>query len=172
MAFQEAIDKYIREPFNPLSVIRKTLSQFTASPEEYEKVGALIEKTIESFNGISSLCEKGIKLFDGKEDEIKAMKDNLEPEKLDGIMEQLLFLKKQCIALDPSAWQLFFAHVGQSFYLAHEMETFKYYNQCNSPEKALVEVALHQREWFEVVGGLIGVCIQVLEKTKRGGKLK
>ena len=172
MTFQEAIDKYIREPFDPLEKIREILGQFASSPEDYTKVGILVEKTLVSFQGISALCEKGMKLFDENADELKAMKDTPEPEKLDGIMEQLLFLKKQCIALDPLTWQLFFAHVGQSFYLAHEMETFKFYNKCDSPEKALIEVALHQREWFEVVGGLVKVCIQVLENTKRGGKLK
>jgi hypothetical protein len=86
---------------------------------------------------------------------------------MDGIMQQLLDIKKQCLSLDPSAWQLFFAHVGQSFYLAHEMEMFKYYDRCDSPDKARVEIALRQREWFEVVGGLMKVCIGVLEKAKR-----
>jgi hypothetical protein len=61
---------------------------------------------------------------------------------------------------------LFFAHVGQSFYLAHEMEMFKFYDRCDSLEAARVEIALRQREWFEIIGGLIKVCIGVLEKAK------
>lgn len=167
MTFQEAIDKYIREPFNPLNKIKDILGQFTKSPNDYERVDGLIEKTRNSFEKIVNLCDDGLKLFDGKAGELQAMKDNPETEKLDDIMEQLLDIKKQCLSLDPSAWQLFFAHVGQSFYLAHEMEMFKYYDRYDSPDKARVEIALQQREWFEVVGGLVKVCIGVLEKAKR-----
>jgi hypothetical protein len=166
MTFQSAIDKYICEPFDPLEKIRDITGKFIPSPGDHEKIETLIEKTLASFKGISVLCEDGLRLFDEKAYELQTMKNNPDTEKLDDIMEQLFDIKKQCLSLDPSSWQLFFAHVGQSFYLAHEMEMFKYYDQCDSPDKARVEIALRQREWFEVVGGLMKVCIQVLEKTK------
>lgn len=165
MTFREAIDKYIKEPFYPLEQIRNTVGKFTISSADYEKVDGLIEKTKDSFEKIVNLCEDGMKFFDEKTDELQAMHYNPEAEKLDVIMLQLVNLKQQCLSLDPSAWQLFFAHVGQSFYLAHEMELFKFYDQCDSPDKARVEIALRQREWFEVVVGLMKVCIGVLEKA-------
>jgi hypothetical protein len=167
MTFQEAIEKYLSGSFNPLEEIKNILGQFTQSSNDYEKVNVLIEKTINSFKKIVNLCEEGFKLFDEKAAELQAMKDDPEEEKLDGIMKQLMDLKQKCITCDPSAWQLFFAHVGQSFYLAHEMEMFKFYDRCDSQEKARVGIALYQREWFEVVGGLMKVCIGVLEKAKR-----
>lgn len=165
MTFKEAIDKYIKDPFNPLEKIRDTVSRFTISQDDYEKVEDLIEKTKDSFEKIIVLCREGLNFFDIKADELHAMRNNPDIEKLDGIMEKLLDIKRQCLSLDPSAWQLFFAHVGQSFYLAHEMEMSKYYDQCDSPEAARMEIALRQREWFEIVGGLIRVCIGVLEKV-------
>ncbi|MDD5051052.1 MAG: DUF115 domain-containing protein, partial [Candidatus Pacebacteria bacterium] len=170
MTFQEAIDKYIREPFNPLEKIRDILGQFTISPGDHEKVDGLIEKTKNSFEKIVNLCDDGLKLFDEKADELQAMRDNPDTEKLDGIMRQLLDLKTKCLNLDPSAWQLFFAHVGQSFYLAHEMEIFKHYDRCDNPEAARVEIALRQREWFEIVFGLMKVCIKILENAGGGEK--
>jgi len=75
----------------------------------------LIEKTRNSFEKIVNLCENSLKFFDEKADELRAMRDNPDAEKLDSIMLQLVSLKQQCLSLDPSAWQLFFAHVGQSF---------------------------------------------------------
>jgi hypothetical protein len=170
MTFQEAIDKYIREPFNPLEKIKEIAGSFIPSSDDYEKVKILVEKTLASFRGISDLCEEGLKLFDEKSDELQAMKDAPDTEKLDVIMKQLLDLKQKCIACDPLTWQLFFAHVGQAFYLNHEVEMFKYYDRCDSPEAARVEIALRQREWFEIVLGLIKICIQVLNKTKEESK--
>jgi hypothetical protein len=170
MTFREVIDKYIQKPFNPLEKIRETIDKFIPSPDDYKKVEALIKKTLASFKSISELCEEGLKLFDEKADELQAMKDAPDTEKLDGIIKQLFDIKKQCMSCDPLSWQLFFAHVGQSFYLAHEMEMFKYYDRCDSPDKARVEIALRQREWFVVVLGLIKVCIQVLNKTWEDSK--
>ena len=170
MTFHEAIDKYIRDPFNPLEKIGEILGQFTISQDDYKKVDTLIEKTRDSFKNIVNLCADGMKFFDEKADELQEMRHNPDSEKLDGIMKQLLDLKQKCMSLDPLSWQLFFAHVGQAFYLNHEMEMFKFYDQCDSPDKARVEIALRQREWFEVVNGLIKVCIGVLEKTKIGGE--
>jgi hypothetical protein len=165
MTFDEAIDKCIKDSFYPLENIRDTVSQFTISQGDYEKVDSLIENTKNSFEKIVNLCDDGLKLFDTKVDELQAMRENPDVEKLDDIMEQLLDIKKQCLSQDPSAWQLFFAHVGQSFYLNHEMELFKFYDQCDSPDKARVEIALRQREWFEIIMGLMKVCIKVLEKA-------
>ena len=170
MTFQEAIDKYIKEPFNPLEKIKEITGSFVPDIGNYIKVENLIEKTLASFKSISILCEEGLKLFDDKAAELQAMKEAPEADKLDVIMKQLLDLKTKCINCDPSAWQLFFAHVGQAFYLNHEMEMFKYYDRCDSLDKARVEIALRQREWFEVVGGLIKVCIQVLEKAREESK--
>jgi hypothetical protein len=166
MTFQEAIDKYLQTSFVPLITIKDILGRFTPSLDEHEKVYKLIEKTKDSFEKIVNLCEDGLKFCDERVEELKAMKENQDKEKLDAIMKQILEQKNKCIMLDPVNWQLFFAHVGQSFYLAHEMEMFKYYDRCDSPEKARIEIALCQREWFEIISGLIKVCIGVLEKAK------
>jgi hypothetical protein len=164
MPFQEAIDKYIKEPFNPLFRIRDILGQFTISPDDHKKVDSLIEKTKNSFEKIVNLCDKGLKLYDDHLEEIKGFAENPDFEKMDVIMQPLLEIKKQCMALDPENFQLLFAHVGQAFYLNFELELCKQYNLFDG-DRARAEVLMRQREWFEIIKGLMEVCIKTLEKA-------
>jgi len=169
MPFQEAIDKYIKEPFNPLFRIRDILGQFTPSDQDHQKVGALIEKTVSSFKSIVDLCDKGLKLYDDHLEEIKGFAENPDFEKMDKLMQPLLEIKKQCMAFDSENFQLLFAHIGQAFYINFEMELCKQYDLFDG-DRARAEILIRQREWFEVVKGLIKVCIQVLEKSKKRGE--
>jgi hypothetical protein len=165
MPFQEAIDKYIKEPFNPLFRIRDILGQFTISPNDHKKVDSLIEKTKNSFEKIVNLCDKGLKLYDDHLEEIKGFAENPNFEKMDAIMQPLLEIKKQCMALDPENFQLLFAHIGQAFYLNFELELCKQYDLFDG-DRARVEILIRQKEWFEIIKGLMEVCVKTLEKAK------
>jgi hypothetical protein len=167
MTFQEAIDKYVKEPFNPLFRIRDILGQFTISPDDHEKVDRLIEKTKNTFGKIVNLCAAGLKLYDNHLEEIKGFAENPDFEKMDAIMQPLLEIKKQCMAFDPENFQLLFAHIGQAFYLNFELELSKQYDLFDG-DRARAEILMRQREWFEIIKGLMEVCIKTLEKVKEG----
>jgi hypothetical protein len=167
MPFIEAIDKYVKEPFNPLFRIRDILGQFTISPNDHKKVDSLIEKTKNSFEKIVNLCNAGLKLYDDHSEEIKGFAENPDLEKMNEIMQPLLEIKKQCMAFDPENWQGFYAHVAQAYYLNYELELSKQYDNFE-PDRARAEILIRQREWFEIMSGLFKTCIKTLEKAKGG----
>jgi hypothetical protein len=169
MPFQEAIDKYIKDPFSPLFRIRDILGRFLPSDQDHQKIVDLIEKTINSFKNIVDLCEKGLKLYDDHLEEIKGFAENPDFEKMNKIMQPLLEIKKQCMAFDPENWQGFYAHVAQAFYLNFELELCKQYDLFDG-DRARAEILIRQREWFEVIKGLMETCVKTLEKARGGEK--
>jgi len=172
MPFAESIMRYIKEPFNPLGKISDILSRFVPEADAAENVRTIIDKTIESFTAMAKICDEGLKLYDAHAEEINSYVEKPDFPKMDAIMKPLMALKDSVIKYDINNFQLFYAHVCQAFYMNHELELCKQYDLLE-PDVARAEILKRQREWFEIVGKMATVCIQVLEKGKeevRGGK--
>jgi len=165
MPFAESIMRFIKEPFNPLEKIKSILDTFIPEEKAAENVLSIIDKTIDSFKKMSDLCSEGMKMYDDRAEEINQYVKEPDFEKMEKIMAPLLKIKNQVIGLDPSNFQLFYAHIAQAFYLNHELELCKQYDLLE-PDTARAEILKRQREWFEIIDGVAKVCVQVLEKGR------
>lgn len=171
MSFQEAIDKYIKEEFYPLDTIRDSLTAFT--PQDVEKdlqdVLALTVDTIKDLEQIIEYCSQGIKKHEKYQAELRRCLNNTENLKLLGkklpvIEHEIMKYREKCCQLHHT-FQLFFAHVFQSFAIKFEMEMIAIPEKYEDQDMARVEIILRQAEWYAVIGDLAAICLHSLQKS-------
>lgn len=173
MPFQEAIDTHIQEEFYPRDAIRKSLTAFTSqdAEEDLQQVLALIADTIKDFEEIIEYCHQGISIYEKYKDELEGCLNNTENmkiirKKLPDIEQEILEPKQKCRQLHHT-FQLFFAHVFQSFAINFEMEMIAVPEKYEDPDMARVEIILRQVEWYAVIGELAGICLQSLVQASK-----
>ncbi len=173
MPFQEAIDTHIQEEFYPRDAIRKSLTAFTSqdAEEDLQQVLALIADTIKDFEEIIEYCHQGISIYEKYKDELEGCLNNTENmkiirKKLPDIEQEILEPKQKCRQLHHT-FQLFFAHVFQSFAINFEMEMIAVPEKYEDPAMARVEIILRQVEWYAVIGELAGICLQSLVQASK-----
>jgi hypothetical protein len=162
MPFQEAIAGHITEDIHPLAVIRERLAAFSPG-EDGAKIEAKVEYTIGKFGEMIGYAEEGIRCIDGHKEELEALRMKPVEERMKEIMVEMTEWRKK-IQSDFPTWQLFFAHIGQAWFLNFELEIKTFRKKYR--DAALAEMVLAYREWFEMMIRFFRVCIMALNKHK------
>lgn len=173
MPFQEAIEKYIREPFYPLKVIKNGISAFTTEKAEsdFNNVLKLIISTASDLKEMIGHCKKGLRLNEQYRDELQSFLVNPSQmdylrEKIPALRDEMLAPKKRCIEDYHRTFQLFFMHILQSFNIKFEMEMISIPEKHDDRDVAIAEMLLRHQEWYSVVGDLAQVCLDSLHKAR------
>jgi len=173
MPFEEAINKHIREEFYPRNTIRESLTIFTPQnvEQDLQQVLKLTADTIKDLEQIIEYCRQGISSYEKYKDELESCLDgstNMKSilKRLSTIEREIMEYKEKCRQLHHT-FQLFFAHVFQSFAIKFEMEMIAVPEKHEDPDMARVEIILRQAEWYAVIGDLAGICLQSLKKASK-----
>ena len=178
MPFQEAIDQYIQESFDPLETIRTHLSAFSkgVAEQDYERILSLINETVKDMQEIIKNCKKGIETYEQYQKDLKQCL--VDSEKLNELRDELpqieadmLKYKDEC-SKSYNTFQLFFAHVMQSFHIKFQMEMYEIPRKYDDFELARVEILLRHAEWYAVIGDIGSVCLNVLLQARENLRLK
>ncbi len=172
LPFKEAIDKYINEDFFPLENIKKHLSAFTEEIKEEDigKLLDLIERTIVNMTKIVNNCKTGLDIYEKYKAELGDCLQN--PQKIDymrkklSAMENEMFTPQNNCSKNYETFQLFFAHVYQSYAINFQIETNAIPEKYDDKDFARIEVMLRSAEWYAVIGDLASICVNSLLQAK------
>ncbi len=172
MPFQEAIDQFIGEEFYPRERIKEALSVFNAQEagEDVERVIALIDTTIADLNKIISDCKKGIAAGELYQEELRRCLHDAEGLKnlskpLMEMAQEIVVYKGQFSQMH-NTFQLFFAHVFQSYTIQFEIEMSSLADKYDYQEQATAEMLLRHKEWYAVMADIAGICIGSLQNSQ------
>lgn len=172
MPFQEAIAKHIREEFYPRNTIRESLTIFTPQnvEQDLQQVLKLTADTIKDLEQIIEYCRQGISSYEKYKDELESCLDgstNMKSilKRLSTIEREIMEYKEKCRQLHHT-FQLFFAHVFQSFAIKFEMEMIAVPEKHEDPDMARVEIILRQAEWYAIIGDLAAICLNSLLNSR------
>jgi len=169
MTFQEAIDRYLTRDFYPREIIGKAISGFSTSDtgRDVVRVAAIVEETRQAMQNVVEECARGLEKlveYESFLQEIMSTGNMGDPDRLDEIDREIMAHKNKCITGHPS-FQLFFAHIFQSYMIKFEMEMCAVPEKYDSPQLARAEILLHHRDWFTTTSGLARICVGLLEKA-------
>lgn len=173
MTFQEAIEKYIEEPFYPLEIIKNSISLFTSARAEsdFRNVLELIVKTSAEMEKVIENCKEGLRLVEQYRVELQDCLSN--PQRMDlfrpkiqRVSNEILAPKQRSIKDYHQTFQLFFMHILQSFNIKFEMEMIAIPEKHDDRDMATVEILLRHHEWYSVVGDLAQICLNTLHKAR------
>lgn len=163
MPLAEAIGQYIHEAWHPLTVIRSHLNP--PDPAETEKdlrqVLANIDRTGAELERIADVCKASLLLIEETAPQLQ--RDNAA--QVREFLNQVEDQKRNC-AGDYHTYQLFFAHVIQSFSIQFEMAMQAIPENYPNETEALAEIALRHREWFSTIEQLSITCRAALLKYR------
>lgn len=157
--FDETIEKYATEIFNPLDIIKSNLSQFKTAESDTGKLKEIIEKTEIEVREIINNCIKGVETCKKYEEELKT---DLETEKLQEIRQEIILPRLEIQEKYNNTFQKFLMHVVQSYHLKFEMESVM---NITDSKDLLIKFS----EWYSFIGDISEICLQSLIKAK--GKL-
>ena len=150
MTFQEAIDRYIQTSRNIRQTLNIELAKFQPKPEEIETVKANITRAIESFRKSLEVCNEALVWI----------KDFTEAptEAFDKFRKFQVGMQN-----DTYTWQYYFAHIAQTVFVNHEIYLNSILRDEPDIDKARIKAIKDSQVYFELVGGLIKICIEDLE---------
>lgn len=154
--FQEAIDKYIYEPFNPLDIIKENLAQFNGVEDDIYKLHVIINKTEHDVRSIIDLCIIGAETCKKYKEELEA---GPTPERLEEIRQEIIKPRIDIQTLHNDTFQRFLMHVVQSFHLAFEMRVAMQYTEH-------AQIILQFGDWYSFIGDISELCLESLQKAK------
>lgn len=159
--FDETIQRYMTETFNPLQIIQENLKQFTGAEVsiDIEKLKGIIEKTETDVRAIIDICIEGAGVCKNHEEELK---NKLTPERINEIHQLIVSPRFRIHTQHGDTLQKFLMHVCQSRHLSFEMKTVMLHSSPN-------EVLLQFINWYAFIGDISEICLQSLTKAK--GKL-
>lgn len=171
MPFQEAIEKYIQQPFQPLEKIKNTLSVFTAEEAEQDsrKVKEVIDNSVPDLLAIIKDCYNGIeKCADYKVELEEYLSGDIDISKsrLLHIYQEIFSPKNNIITSYKSTFQLLMLHVIQSFHINFEINMNELPERYAKEEFALAEQLLHQVKWFEVIKNFAEMLAKLIIEAK------
>lgn len=171
MPFKEAIATFIGESFDPLNTLKEKLKGFSDenAVEDAHSVLRLAEKTMREIEEIIGLCRSGIERVNThKEKLMQWMNDyesfNTAKGAFSKIHQEIIEPKKKANELHDT-FQLFLTHVFQSFHMQFEMDMVAVPERYEDFEHAKVEIALHQEEWYAVIGDISAICLNSLRNA-------
>lgn len=172
MPFEEAINKHIKGEFYPKDTIRESLTTFTPLNivQDLQQVLKLTNDTIKDLEQIIKYCRQGISSYEKYKDELEScfygstnMKSIIK--RLSTIEREIMEPKESCRQLHHT-FQLFFAHVFQSFAIKFEMEMIAVPEKYEDLDMARIEIILRQAEWYAVIGDLAAICLNSLRNSQ------
>lgn len=172
MSFQEAIEKYIQEPFDPLERIKLSLSNFTEeqSDKDYIRILKKTEKAIEELEEMVESCIQGQELVSKYKECLKECLTN--QEELDGIKSSLPTIErevlqyKKLLSEGKESFQLLVMHYIQSYIVNFEIKMKGIPDECENDSIALILIILSHEEYYKKVGGLIKILLDALIKAE------
>jgi hypothetical protein len=173
MSFQEAIDQYISsDAFYPLDIIRGQGKSFSEEEKQrdLEQVMNLIRETEQDIRDIIADCQQGVQICEMHQEMLeRCLADaeyfNTVRSRLDDLNVEILAPQERCIQRQRT-YQLFLAHVFQSFYVKFTMDMVAIPGKYGDPDLAGVEILLRHVEWYRVMGGLVAICLNSLLQAK------
>lgn len=176
MPFKEAIARYITEPFQPLQVIREALAAFNPSQieQDMKQVFRLLEATYADMQQIVEYCREGIESCEKYGAELRRIIFNHQTgldiqQRLSVIENDILTPRQKCIKMHRT-FQLFFAHIFQSYSIKFEMDNIEAMEKFNDQLLGRAQILLRYIEWYAVIGDLAGICMSSLQNSRAGLK--
>ena len=154
--FAEAIDKYIKEPFNPLDIIKDNLAKFDGVEDDIEKLRSIIDKTETDIRAIINLCIAGAEAGKKHKEELEA---GAIPERLEEIRQEIIKPRMVIQTVHNDTFQRFLMHVVQSFHIGFEMEVTMLHTEPT-------EIILRFVDWYCFVGDISEICLKSLMTAK------
>jgi hypothetical protein len=156
--FDETIQQYMTEDFNPLQIIQENLKQFTGEEvsRDIEQLKGIIEKTETDVRAIIDNCIKGAEACKKHKDELE---NNPVPERIAEIRQEIITPRFEIQGKYQDTFQRFLMHVAQSAHLSFEMKTVMLHSNSN-------EVLLQFINWYAFIGDISEICLQSLVKAK------
>jgi len=168
MPLAEAIDRYLREEFDPLETIRRRLQppDEAKNKETVRQVLVKIDRTVGELEKIAGICKDSMTMI--KEAEPLLAQAGAGRNSIDQVKEFMakIYEQKRNCTLDYDTFQLFFMHVIQSFNIKFEMEMQAVPGLHDNEAGALAETALRHTEWFSTIGRLADTCRKTLLKYR------
>lgn len=173
MPFARAIQEYIGEDFDPRQHITRLLSIFTSenAQQDRQTVLQIINKTISGLESITSYCLEGIKTCESFRPALESalaspdeMSDKLRSE-LPAMEGEMLAWRGKCHQVQP-VFQNFLVHIIQSYYIKFEIEMVAIPGKYTDPDLALIDILLHQVDWYAVVADICQICRHSLSEAR------
>ncbi len=153
---QEAIDKYIQEPFNPLDIIKENLIQFNGVEDDLYKLKVIINKTEHDVREIIDRCITGAGICKKYREELEAGPTK---EKLEEIRQEIIKPRLDIQTMYNDTFQRFLMHVVQSYHLSFEMKvTMEYVDPVN--------IIMQFNDWYCFIGDISEICLKSLLAAK------
>lgn len=172
MPFQEAIDKYLKQPIAPLELIKEKLSAFSTvmAEQDSEKVYKNLLFSLHEIEKIYEQCIGGIEAYEKhKEFMIRSLKEpdfwQEHKDKLPEIDTEIMTFKSGCMSYF-NTWQYLMAHIIQSYTIQFEINLAEIAGKYEDRGLAVIEVLLKHAEWFAVIGDLVATVKNLLSRTK------
>ena len=159
---EETKEKYLNKTFDIKEMLDKHLSLFDVNtPLELAKVSARIVTTMESLKKSRDICYEAYEWLMPEYNYILGNDDEAE---VDKVFEEILKWKGK-IHHDKETWQLYFSHIAQSMFIAHEMKCDSLFRSEKDRITAKIKVLDEHIEFFKMTGNLLEVCIVGLNKA-------
>ncbi|MFA5130450.1 MAG: 6-hydroxymethylpterin diphosphokinase MptE-like protein [Patescibacteria group bacterium] len=165
MTFADAIKQYIQTETNPLGMIKDIVGDFKPPADTWRKLLKRVMKSKKDFKIMSKSCRAAVKYIKSVKSQIKELRKNPDEAKAIEITKKTMSYRDG-FAEYLDTYQLYFAHVAQSYFLNFEVELRGMMNDCENPTEFQTEITLRHEEYFRIMGGLMRICIQDLEKAE------
>ncbi len=167
----QSIDKYVRETYNPLSIIKKHF--FTKKEdyiEEYKNTKILIKNTIKDLQYMIDECKTGIELINNSNEFLGSYLDSdksyqeANKDKVIELFSQIIEPKKKIVSKNRT-FQMFLMHIIQSYNIKFEIDLNELPNKYDDHELVLAVTCIRMKEWYGVIWEIIDICLNTLNKS-------
>jgi len=167
MTFENAIKELDKE-YAIKNMLDDIMTSFQPDKNDIEIVKKNILTSLEHFKAALIICNKAIEWLNENEEKITECTKESDKEFIEPLFAKMWDYRQE-MQKDEFTWQKFFAHISQSVFVNYEMllNSLLMDNKDNYIAKA--KALLEAQKFFKLTGGLIKVCIQLLEGEK--GKL-
>ena len=167
MTFEEAI-KGLDKNYEIKKTIDDIMGSFVAKEDETKTVKANIEKSLEHFKNALDACQQAIDWLKENEERIIECTTVADKEYIEPLFAKMWTYRAE-MQKEEYTWQKFFAHISQSVFVNYEMLMNSLLMDNKDINIAQAKGLLETLKFFKLTGGMIKVCIKMLEEER--GKL-
>ncbi|MBI9056064.1 MAG: motility associated factor glycosyltransferase family protein [Bacteroidales bacterium] len=178
--FQEAIEKYVKDEYHPMSLIKKNLHKFERVDTDFElkKINNLIQSTKSDIDYLIENHKKQLnKLNDNKQRLLKAMEEDKAMEMIKpelNSLNQYFFQHKTEVNKERNfTVQYYLAHVFQSVNIQNMITYYDIPNHYDDPDRAKIAQILWNEKWYVDMINIITIAKESLvraEEMLKSGK--
>lgn len=156
--FDETIEQYITDEFDPLGIIKNNLAQFTqdSANSDIARLKKIVDKTETEVRKIIDLCVVGMDAVNKHKEELGQKPSS---ERLIEIRQEIITPRLEINKKYDHTFQKFLMHVVQSAHIRFEMETAMLYTD---PAAILLQFS----KWYSYIGDISEICLQSLLRAK------